>query len=88
MTAKIVLADTSSMATVSWCRRISLQIVVSTFSSPPGTSPKSISSSARHVTQRSSVTRATAAKRIPVVRQTTSRIVGTAARRPMVSMSD
>ena len=57
--------------------RISLQIVVSTLSSPPGFRPNSISSRTAQATQRSSVTRATAAKPMPVVRQTTSRIVGT-----------
>ena len=44
-------------------------------------------SSTLQTTQRSSVTRATAAKPIPVVRQTTSRMVGIASMRAMTSMS-
>ena len=51
------------------------QIVLSTFSSPPGFSPKLMSSRTLHAIHRSSVTRATAAKRMPVVRRTMSRIV-------------
>ena len=67
------------MTTASPLCRISLQIVVSTFSSPPGFSPNAISSRTAQAIQRSSVTRATAAKPMPVVRQTTSRMRGTAA---------
>jgi hypothetical protein len=65
------------------CRlcRISWQIVLSTFNSPLGFNPKSMSSCTPQAIQRSSVTRATAANRIPVVRHTTSRIVGTASMR-------
>jgi hypothetical protein len=51
----------------------------STSSSPPGVRPNSISSRTAQHTQRCSVTRATAAKPIPVDRHTTSRIRGTAA---------
>src|SRR5271170_2593944 len=58
--------------------RISSQIVVLTLNSLPGKSPKAISSRTTQAIQRSSVTRATAAKPIPVVRQTTSRIDPTA----------
>ena len=59
--------------------RISWQMVVSSSSSPPGTRPNSISSRTAQQTQRCSVTRATAAKAMPVERHTTSRIRGTAA---------
>ena len=58
-----------------------------TSSSPPGSRPKPIRSRVLQAIQRSSVTRATAAKPIPVIRQTTSRILGTAAISAMRSMS-
>jgi len=45
---------------------------------PPGRSPKAISSRTAQATQRSFVTLATAAKPIPVVRQTISRMDATA----------
>ena len=85
-----VAAEGSSSATWSmttaWpLARISLQIVVSTFSSPPGFSPNWISSRTAQAIQRSSVTRATAAKPMPVVRHTTSRIVGTASIRAIAA---
>ena len=50
----------------------------STLSSPPGFSPKLMSSRTLQAIHRSSVTRATAANRMPVVRHTMSRIVGIA----------
>jgi hypothetical protein len=53
-------------------------IVVLTSSSPPGSSPKAISSRTAQATQRSLVSRATAANPIPVVRQITSRMDATA----------
>ena len=53
------------------------KIVVFTASSPPGWRPKAISSRTAQAIHRSSVTRATAAKPMPVVRHTTSRIIGT-----------
>jgi hypothetical protein len=49
---------------------------------PPALRPKSISSRTAQAIQRSSVTRAIAAKPMPVVRHTTSRMVGTASIRP------
>jgi hypothetical protein len=58
--------------------RMASQIVVSTCSSPPGFSPNEISSRTAQAIQRSSVTRPMAAKPMPVVRQHTSRMVGTA----------
>lgn len=61
--------------------------VVSTFSSPPGWRPNWMSSRTAQAIQRSSVTRATAAKSMPVVRQTTSRRVGTAWMRSMAARS-
>ena len=67
--------------------RISWQIVVSTLSSPPGLRPNWMSSFTLQAIQRSSVTRATAANPMPVVRHTTSRIVGTALMRAMASRS-
>jgi len=57
---------------------ISWQIVLSTLSSPPGFNPKLMSSRTLQAIHRSSVTRATAAKRMPVVRHTMSRMVGIA----------
>ena len=75
------------MTTPSPLARISLQIVVSSLSSPPGFSPKLISSRTAQAIQRSSVTRATAAKPMPVVRHTTSRIVGTASIRATAARS-
>ena len=56
-------------------------------SSPPGLRPKLMSSRTAQATQRSSVTRATAAKPMPVVRQTTSRMVGTASMRATAATS-
>ena len=53
----------------------------------PGSSPKAISSRTAHATQRSCVTRATAAKPIPVVRQMTSRTDATASMREIAEMS-
>jgi hypothetical protein len=58
-----------------------------TFSSPPGFRPKSISSRTLQATQRSSVTRATAANRMPVARHTTSSMVGTDSMRLTLSTS-
>src|ERR1700751_3222418 len=66
------------MTTASWCCRISWQRVVSTTSSPPGTRPNAVSSRTAQQTHRCSVTRATAAKPMPVDRQATSRMRGTA----------
>ena len=83
--AELGSSATWSITTASRAARISSQIVVSTLSSPPGFSPKAISSRTAQAIQRSSVTRATAAKPMPVVRQTTSRIVGTAS---MPAMAD
>jgi hypothetical protein len=62
-------------------------MVVSTLSSPPGSNPKAISSRTAQQIQRSSVTRATAAKPIPVERHTTSRMRGTAATPCTAAMS-
>src|ERR1700681_3467573 len=75
------------MTTASWLCRISWHRVVSTSSSPPGTRPNSISSRTAQQTQRCSVTRATAAKPMPVDRHTTSRMRGTAAMRCTAAMS-
>ena len=55
--------------------------------SRPAMSPKSILSSAAQTTQRSSVTRATAANPRPVVSHTTSRILGIASKDWIVSIS-
>src|ERR1700722_2885670 len=66
---------------------ISWQIVDSTLSSPPGFNPKLMSSRTLQAIQRSSVTRATAAKRIPVVRHTMSRMVGIALMPPTAAIS-
>jgi hypothetical protein len=63
------------------------QIVVSTFSSPPGLSPNWMLSSTAHAIHRSGVTRETAANRIPVARQTTSRMLRTAGIRAMAATS-
>src|SRR5258705_5590196 len=67
--------------------RISWQMVVSSFSSPPGVRPNAISSRTAQQIQRFSVTRATAAKPMPVERHTTSRIRGTAAMPCTAAMS-
>ena len=75
------------MTTGSPLPRIWSQIVVSTLSSPPGCSPNWISSRTAQATHRSSVTRATAANPIPVVRHTTSRIIGTASIRATAATS-
>ena len=61
-------------------RRLDLQLAA-------GPQAELISSFTAQAIQRSSVTRATAAKPMPVVRQTTSRIVGTKARRFTSSIS-
>ena len=68
-------------------QRISSQIVVSTFNSPPGCNPNSISSRTEKAIQRLSVTRATAANPIPVVRQMTSSMVGSASIPPIRGIS-
>jgi hypothetical protein len=82
----IVLGDVS--ITTGWpLWRISWQIVVATLSSPPGFRPKAMSSFTLQAIQRSSVTRATAANPMPVVRHTTSRIIGTALMRATASRS-
>jgi len=65
------------MTTACWLWRISWQMVLSSSSSPPGASPKAISSFTLHAIQRLSVTHATAANPMPVRRHTVSRIVGT-----------
>ena len=65
------------MTTARRLSRISWQMVVSTFSSPPGLQAELDLVEDRAGDPASSVTRATAAKPMPVVRQTTSRIVGT-----------
>jgi hypothetical protein len=62
-------------------------MVVATSSSPPGSRPNRIPSRTAQATQRSSVTLATAAKPMPVVRQTTSRIAGTASMRATAARS-
>lgn len=64
-----------------------MAMVVSIFSSSPGFSPKPMSSFTLQVTHRSSVTRATAQNPMPVVWQTTSRIVGTDLMPSISSMS-
>jgi hypothetical protein len=53
----------------------------------PGWSPNWISSRTSQAIQRSSLTRATAAKPMPVVRHTTSRIVGTTSIRAIAATS-
>jgi hypothetical protein len=75
------------MTTASPDWRISLQMVVSSANSPPGCRPNWIWSSTLQTIQRLSVTRATAAKPMPVLRQTTSRMRGTASMRPTASIS-
>ena len=76
-----------AFATDSSKTRISLQIVVSSLSSPPGTKPKPRRSATWQAIHRSSVTRATAAKPIPVVRHTTFSMLATAAMRPIAAAS-
>jgi hypothetical protein len=73
--------STSEITTGSSASRTSLQMVVSTLSSPPTASPNPMSSRTPQAIQRSSVTRAMAAKPMPVVLHTTSRMVGTASMR-------
>jgi len=67
--------------------RISWQSVVATSSSPPTSRPKPKVSSTAQATHWLSVTRATAAKRMPVVSQMTWRMAGTALMRAMVAIS-
>src|SRR5215211_4039360 len=71
--------------------RISLQIVVSTLSSPPGASPKLISSRTAQAIQRSSVTLATAAKSPWKLSATPSLVFSTllgARRRPVTRLNE
>ena len=67
--------------------RISLQSVVSSASSAPGCRPKPMLSCTAQAVQRDSVTRATAAKRMPVAWATAFRMVGTASMRLIAAMS-
>ena len=67
------MAITRSSSRTSWHK------VLHTSSSPPGFKPKAISSRTAQTIHRSSVTRASAEKPMPVARHNTSRMVGTAA---------
>ncbi|PAV74502.1 hypothetical protein WR25_09704 [Diploscapter pachys] len=67
--------------------RISWHSVEATSSSPPTSRPNPRVSSTAQAVQLLSVTRATAAKRRPVVSQMTWRMADTALMRPMMAMS-